>query len=52
MRWDDSNVPGADVSPPVVVLGLAGILHLFQKMPGTGFCLVSRLGAGCGCLNP
>jgi hypothetical protein len=52
MHWGDSNKPGADASPPVWVLGLAGILQLFQDMPGTGFCLVSSLGGGCGCLNP
>jgi hypothetical protein len=46
MRWDDSSVPGADAAPPVWVLGLAGILQLFQDMPGTGFCLVSTLGSG------
>jgi hypothetical protein len=50
MRWDDSSVPGADASPPVWVLGLAGILKLFQDMPGTGFCLVSSWGGGCSCL--
>jgi hypothetical protein len=44
MRWDDSSVPGADAGPPVWVLGLAGVLQLFQAMPGTGFCLVSSLG--------
>jgi hypothetical protein len=48
MRWDDSSVPGADASPPVWVLGLAGVLKLFQDMPGTGFCLVSSMGTGCG----
>ena len=46
MRWDDSSVPGADAGPPVWVLGLAGVLQLFQALPGTGFCLVSSLGSG------
>jgi hypothetical protein len=46
MRWDDISLPGADASPPVWVLNLAGILQLFQGMPGTGFCLVSSLGYG------
>jgi hypothetical protein len=46
MRWDDSSVPGVDASPPVRVLGLAGILQLFQDTPGTGFCLVSGWGGG------
>lgn len=32
MRWDDFSVPGADAVPPVWVLGLAGILHLFQDI--------------------
>jgi hypothetical protein len=40
------SVPGADSGPPVWVLGLAGVLQLFQAMPGTGFCLVS--GMFCG----
>jgi hypothetical protein len=48
MRWDDSSVPGADAAPPVWVLGLAGILQLFQDMPGAGFCLVSGMGSGYG----
>jgi hypothetical protein len=48
MRWDDSSVPGADAGPRVWVLGLAGVLRLFQDMPGTGFCLVSSMGTGCG----
>jgi hypothetical protein len=43
MRWDDISVPGADASPPVWVLGLAGILRFFQGMPGTGFCPVRSL---------
>jgi hypothetical protein len=46
MRWDDSSVPGADAGPPVWVLGLAGVLKMFQDMPGTGFCLVSSMGSG------
>jgi hypothetical protein len=40
LRWPDSSVPGVDTEPPVWVLGLSGLLKVFQNSPGAGFQMV------------
>jgi hypothetical protein len=46
LRWPDLSVAGVDAEPPVWVLGLSGVLKVFQDSPGAGFQMVRGCWSG------